>query len=92
MLAGGVAGARWWRCAVAELPAATPRPPRCLELRERLGFAAGAGGAGVRDARRRAAGRRRLARWLRMARLVRTSLEANGGICRSLLEFRHNLR
>ncbi len=30
-------------------------------------------------------------RWLRMARLVRTSLEANGGICRSLLEVRHNL-
>ena len=26
-----------------------------------------------------------LTRWLRMARLVRTSLEANGGICRSLL-------
>jgi metal-sulfur cluster biosynthetic enzyme len=32
-----------------------------------------------------------LARWLRMARLIRTSLEANGGICRSLLEFRHDL-
>jgi hypothetical protein len=30
-------------------------------------------------------------RWLRMGRLVRTSLEANGGICRSLLQFRHNL-
>ena len=26
-----------------------------------------------------------------MARLVRTSLEANGGICRSLLQFRHDL-
>ncbi len=32
-----------------------------------------------------------LDRWLRMGRLVRTSLEANGGICRSLLQFRHNL-
>ena len=30
-------------------------------------------------------------RWLRMGRLVRTSLEANGGICRSLLRFRHDL-
>ena len=30
-------------------------------------------------------------RWRRMARLVGTSLEANGGICRSLLEFRHGL-
>ena len=33
----------------------------------------------------------KLQRWMRMARLVRTSLEANGGICRSLLEVRHNL-
>jgi hypothetical protein len=32
-----------------------------------------------------------LQRWLRMARLVRTSLEANGGICRSLLQARHQL-
>jgi metal-sulfur cluster biosynthetic enzyme len=32
-----------------------------------------------------------LQRWLRMARLVRTSLEANGGICRELLKARHNL-
>ncbi len=30
-------------------------------------------------------------RWLRMARLVRTSLEANGGICRSLLQVRHGV-
>ena len=32
-----------------------------------------------------------LERWLRMARLIATSLEANGGICRSLLQFRHGL-
>ena len=32
-----------------------------------------------------------LTRWLRMARLIQTSLEANGGICRSLLQVRHNL-
>jgi metal-sulfur cluster biosynthetic enzyme len=32
-----------------------------------------------------------LTRWLRMARLVQTSLEANGGICRSLLQNRHHL-
>jgi metal-sulfur cluster biosynthetic enzyme len=32
-----------------------------------------------------------LTRWLRGARLIRTGLEANGGICRSLLEFRHDL-
>ena len=33
-----------------------------------------------------------LERWLRrMARLIRASLETNGGICRSLLQFRHDL-
>ena len=32
-----------------------------------------------------------LRRWLRTARLVRTSLEANGGICRSLLAVRHGV-
>jgi metal-sulfur cluster biosynthetic enzyme len=32
-----------------------------------------------------------LTRWLRMARLMRVGLEANSGICRSLLQFRHNL-
>ena len=32
-----------------------------------------------------------LFRWLRMARLVRTGLETNGGICRSLLRVRHGL-
>ena len=31
-----------------------------------------------------------LSRWLRIARLVRTSLEANGGICRSLLAVRYD--
>ena len=32
-----------------------------------------------------------LTHWLRMARLVRTSLEANGGICRSLLAVRYDI-
>ena len=32
-----------------------------------------------------------LTRWLRIARLIRISLEANGGLCRSLLAIRHNL-
>jgi hypothetical protein len=32
-----------------------------------------------------------LTRWLRKARLVRTSLDVNGGICRSLLRIRHGL-
>ncbi len=32
-----------------------------------------------------------LRRWLRIARLVRLSLETNGGICRSLLRVRYDL-
>jgi hypothetical protein len=32
-----------------------------------------------------------LQRWLRMARLVRTSLDVNGGICRALLQIRHGV-
>jgi hypothetical protein len=32
-----------------------------------------------------------LKRWLRTARLVRMSLEVNGGICRSLLQVRHGV-
>jgi hypothetical protein len=32
-----------------------------------------------------------LTRWLRTARLVRMSLEVNGGICRSLLRVRHGV-
>ncbi len=64
---------------------------RCLELRTQLGigsdpespaFVLANGDPLVAD---------QLTRWLRMGRLVRTSLEANGGICRSLLEFRHDL-
>jgi metal-sulfur cluster biosynthetic enzyme len=64
---------------------------RCLELRAQLGIGRGeddpafvlpGGEPLIAD---------QLQRWLRMARLVRTSLEVNGGICRSLLQFRHNL-
>ena len=32
-----------------------------------------------------------LRRWLRVARLMRTSLEVNGGICRSLLRVRYDI-
>jgi metal-sulfur cluster biosynthetic enzyme len=68
-----------------------PEPRRCLELRAQLGIPAGP------DAPAFVAGdgtpvcAEQLQRWLRMARLIATSLEANGGICRSLLQFRHGL-
>jgi metal-sulfur cluster biosynthetic enzyme len=75
---------------VAELPASADAR-RCLELRGALGLPRGprdpafvlADGTPLQPGQ--------LERWLRMGRLVRTSLEANGGICRSLLAFRHDL-
>jgi metal-sulfur cluster biosynthetic enzyme len=71
----------------ADLPD-NPDGRRCVELRALLGIASDA--AFVRpDGERIAAGD--LRHWLRVARLVRTSLEANGGICRSLLRVRYEL-
>ncbi len=75
---------------VADLPD-VPDARRCLQLRGDLGIAC------ERDApafvlpsgEPVAAGD--LVRWLRTARLVRMSLEVNGGICRSLLQVRHGL-
>jgi hypothetical protein len=74
---------------VADLPD-DPNGRRCVELRSLLGIPADEdapafvlpGGAPIT-----ATG---LSRWLRTARLVRTSLEVNGGICRSLLRVRHD--
>jgi metal-sulfur cluster biosynthetic enzyme len=64
---------------------------RCLELRRHLGIASDAGAPAfvLPDGAPLAAAD--LSHWLRMARLVRTSLEANGGICRSLLAVRYDI-
>jgi metal-sulfur cluster biosynthetic enzyme len=64
-----------------------PDADRCRELRRMLGIPAGdeaaafvtAGGAPVED----------FARFARMARLTALSLEANGGLCRDLLQVRY---
>jgi metal-sulfur cluster biosynthetic enzyme len=75
---------------VRDLPAG-PESRRCLELRSQLGidarpeaaaFVTGDGAPVTAD---------QVQRWLRMARLIGTSLDANGGICRSLLQFRFGL-
>ncbi len=62
---------------------------RCLELRARLGIACGADAPGFVLADGSPLVADQLNRWLRMARLVRTSLDVNGGICRSLLKIRN---
>jgi metal-sulfur cluster biosynthetic enzyme len=75
---------------VADL-AEDPDARRCLELREHLGIARhdDAPAFVLPDGDPIAAAD--LRHWLRIARLVRTSLEANGGICRSLLRIRYEL-
>jgi metal-sulfur cluster biosynthetic enzyme len=88
LLAGGASAARLAAMTVAELPG-DGGARRCLELREQLGLStAPTAPAFVRpDDTPIAAGE--LDRWLRLGRLMRTSLEANGGICRSLLAVRY---
>lgn len=70
---------------VDDLP---PEAARCLELRAQLGIDSRAAFV-TPDGEPLVA--EQLERWLRIARLIRTSLEANGGICRSLLKVRHQL-
>jgi metal-sulfur cluster biosynthetic enzyme len=90
MVADGAGAAQVASAVVADLPD-TALGRRCLELRRQLGidtdprapaFVLPGGEPLEAD---------QVQRWLRMARLVRTSLEANGGICRSLLHARHDL-
>ena len=76
---------------VSQLPSGSPDVERALELREQLGFPAAPDAPAFVMPNGEPVALDQLTRWLRAARLVRTSLEANGGICRSLLAFRHNL-
>jgi metal-sulfur cluster biosynthetic enzyme len=75
---------------VADLPD-IPDARRCLELRGDLGIPREEDSPAfvLPSGEPLAAGD--LTRWLRTARLVRMSLEVNGGICRSLLQIRHGL-
>ncbi len=91
MLAGGATAEEVTSLRVAGLPQGDPEAQRCLELRERLGIAVSDDAAAfvLPDGRPIAA--TELRHWLRTARLVRLSLETNGGICRSLLRVRYDL-
>ena len=75
---------------VAQLPE-TPTVRRALQLRAELGIPCDRAAPAFVQPGGEPLSASQLSRWLRAARLVRTSLEANGGICRSLLEFRHDL-
>jgi len=91
MLAAGAAQEDVVAARVADLPSEDPDVPRVLELRGQLGFETESDAPAFVTPNGAALTPDQLTRWLRAARLVRTSLEANGGICRSLLAFRHNL-
>jgi metal-sulfur cluster biosynthetic enzyme len=69
---------------LADLPD-SPDARRCVELRRRLGLAADPDAAAFVLPSGEPVRAGELIRWLRTARLVRMSLEVNGGICRSLL-------
>ena len=73
---------------VADLPD-VPDTRRCLDLREQLGIARDRDSPAFVLPNGEPVAAHELTRWLRTARLVRTSLDVNGGICRSLLEIRH---
>ncbi len=75
---------------VGDLPDG-PETRRCVALRERLGLQCGPDAPAFVSGEGKPVAPGQVERWLRMARLVSTSLEANGGICRSLLQFRHGL-
>ena len=75
---------------VADLPE-EPDAARCLELRRQLGIACDDDAPAFVVPSGESIAAADLGRWLRMARLVRMSLEVNGGICRSLLQIRHDL-
>jgi metal-sulfur cluster biosynthetic enzyme len=90
LLAGGATPAALAARRVADLPD-VPDARRCVQLRRDLGighdqdspaFVLPGGEPLAADD---------MKRWLRTARLVRISLEVNGGICRSLLQIRHGV-
>jgi metal-sulfur cluster biosynthetic enzyme len=90
LLAGGATAEEVTARRVADLPDEHDAH-RCLELREHLGIPTGADAPAfvLPDGAPIAAPD--LTHWMRTAQLVRTSLEANGGICRSLLRIRYDI-
>ncbi len=90
MLADGASPDLVAALTVAELPDSW-LARRCLELRLELGLQASPGSPAFVLASGDPVTADQLHRWLRMGRLVRTGLEANGGICRALLQARHGL-
>jgi metal-sulfur cluster biosynthetic enzyme len=90
LLADGWSVQRLVTAPMAELPDSIDAR-RCVELRAALGIDARLESPAFVSGDGAAVSAQEFERWRRMGRLVRTSLETNGGICRSLLRFRHGL-
>jgi metal-sulfur cluster biosynthetic enzyme len=75
---------------VRDLPPGADRD-RCVQLRRALGIGAGDDDPAVALPRRGPVDGTQLDRYLRIARLVRVSVEGNAGLCRSLLQTRYEL-
>ena len=87
MLADGATPEQVTERRVADLPDVADAR-RCLELRRRLGIACDQGSPAFVAPNGEPLAAHELKLWLRKARLVRTSLDVNGSICRSLLQIR----
>jgi len=74
-----------------DLPDDVPDARRCVELRRLLGLAHDPGEPAFVLPNGEPVPATELKRWLRTARLVRMSLEVNGGMCRSLMQIRHGV-
>jgi metal-sulfur cluster biosynthetic enzyme len=90
LLAGGATPEEVTAMHVADLPDA-PEARRCIELREQLGITGEDDAPAFVRPDGEPIATADLRHWLRTARLMRTSLEVNGGICRSLLRIRYDL-
>ena len=90
LLAGGATADEATKQRLGDLPD-VPDARRCVELRRRLGLACEGDAPAFVLPDGRPIDAEDLQRWLRTARLVRMSLEVNGGICRSLLKSRHGV-
>ena len=88
LLAAGATAEEVGRKRLADLPD-LPDARRCVELRRHLGIPSAADDPAFVLPDGRPIRTENLKRWLRTARLVRLSLEVNGGICRSILKVRH---
>ncbi len=74
-----------------DLPHDVRDAQRCVELRRQLGLRNDPDAPAFVLPNGDPVQAAELKRWLRTARLVRMSLEVNGGICRSLLQIRHGV-